>query len=211
MASGAALCTPYNFLATEILLVGHHGGGLFRELEPRGQLRLVGIVWCVIEGAPFDVVSDAIGRPGGATTVEMMEASILREQREIGGRALEVVVVHFYEQHICGRSHQPHHDFRDDAALTQTPEHRVEEIAVALVGAGYNLTVAGHDLKLLHVVDLKTKIVRGYAESAGANRSADRQEGIGNHWDGEFLGVRGHEDGVPLRAGPISNSRPRRI
>src|SRR5262245_59782869 len=132
----------------------------------------------------------------------MMEAPILREKREIGGRALEVVVVHFYEQHMCGRSHQPYHDFRDDAALTQAPEHRVEEIAVACVGAGYNLTVAGHDLKLLHVVDLKTKVVRGYAKSAGANRSADRQECIGNHRYGEFLGVRGHEDRVPLGAGP---------
>src|SRR4029453_9950201 len=138
---------------------------------------------------------------GGTATVEMMETPILRKQREIGGRALEVVVVHFYEQHMCGRSHQPHHDFRDDAALTHAPKHRVEEIAVARVGAGYNLTVAGHDLKLLQVVDLKTEVVRGYAESAGANRSADRQECIGNHRHGEFLGVRGHEDRVPLRAG----------
>ena len=102
---------------------------------------------------------------------------------------------------MCGRSHQPHHDFRDDAALTHAPKHRVEEIAVARVGAGYNLTVAGHDLKLLRVVDLKTEVVRGYAESAGANRSADRQECIGNHRHGEFLSVRGHEDRVPLRAG----------
>src|SRR5215831_7311578 len=103
---------------------------------------------------------------------------------------------------MCRRSHQPHHDFRDDAALTQTPEHRVEEIAVLRIGAGYNLTVAGDDLKLLHVVDLKTKVVRCYAESTGANRSADRQECIGNHRYGEFLSIRGHEDRVPLRAGP---------
>src|SRR5262245_8878236 len=132
----------------------------------------------------------------------MMKAPILRKQREIGGRALEVVVVHFYEQHMCGRSHQPHHDFRDDAALTKATKHRVEEIAVASVGTDYNLTVAGHDLKLLHVVDLKAKVVRGYAESAGANRSANRQKRIGNHRDGEFLGVRGHEDRVPLGAWP---------
>src|SRR5262249_12488216 len=110
----------------------------------------------------------------------MMEAPILREKRELGGRALKVAAGHFHEQQVCGRSHQPHHDSRDDAALTQTPEHCVEEIAVARVGAGYNLTVAGHDLKLLHVVDLKTKVVRGYSESAGANRSADRQKCIGN-------------------------------
>src|SRR5215510_2138006 len=50
------------------------------------------------------------------------------------------------------------------------------------------------------MVDLKTKVVGGYAESAGTNRSANRQKGIGNHWHGEFLGVRGHEDRVPLRA-----------
>ena len=79
-----------------------------------------------------------------------MEAAILGQQREIGRRALEVIVVHFYEQHIGGRSHQPHHDFRDDAALTETPEHGVEEIAIALVGAAYDLAVAGHDLELLH-------------------------------------------------------------
>src|SRR5262249_1538881 len=132
----------------------------------------------------------------------MMEAPILREQREVSRRALEVVVVHFYEQHVCGRSHQPHHHFRDDAALTQTPEHRVEEIAVVRVGASHDLTVASHDLKLLYMVDLKTKVVRCYAESAGANRSADRQKGIGNHWHGEFFGVRRHEDRVPLGAGP---------
>jgi hypothetical protein len=33
--------------------------------------------------------------------------------------------------------------------MTQTAKHRIEEIAVARVGAGYNLTLAGHDLKLL--------------------------------------------------------------
>jgi hypothetical protein len=126
--------------------------------------------------------------PAGA----FLSAPILREQREIGGRALEVVVVHFYEQHMCGRSHQPHHDFRDDAALAQTPEHGVEEIAVTFIGTRHYLTVAGHDLKL---------VVGGYAESAGADRSAGREECIGDHRHGEFLGIRGHEDGVPLRAG----------
>src|SRR4030095_14015495 len=191
-----------NFLAAEILLVGHYGGGLFRELEPRRQFRLVGLAWWVIERAPVDVLSDATGRPGCATTVEMMKAPILRKQREIGGGALEVVVVHFYEQYMRGRSHQPHHDFRDDAALTQAAKHCVEEIAAARVGAGYNLAVAGHDLKLLHVGDLKPKVVRGYAESAGADRPADRQECIGNHRHGEFLGVRSHEDRAPLGAGP---------
>src|SRR5262249_45374591 len=80
--------------------------------------RLVGIVWCVIESTAFDVVSYATSRPGGAPTVDMMEAPILREQREIRRRALEIVVIHFYEQHIGGRLHQPHHDFRDDATLT---------------------------------------------------------------------------------------------
>ena len=70
-----------------------------------------------------------------------------------------------------------------------------------LVGAGYDLAVAGHDLELLHMVDLKTKVVGGYAESAGADRSADRQERIGDHRHGQFLGIRGHQDGVPLRAG----------
>ena len=72
---------------------------------------------------------------------------------------------------------------------------------VALVRAGYDLPVAGHDLELLHMVDLKAEIVGGYAESAGADRSADRQERIGDHRHGQFLGVCGHEDGVPLRAG----------
>jgi len=51
------------------------------------------------------------------------------------------------------------------------------------------------------VVDLKTKVVGGYAESAGADRSTDRQERIGDHRHGQFLGVCSHEDGVPLRAG----------
>ena len=133
-----------NFLATEILLVGHHSSGLFRELEARGQLRLVGIVGCVIEGAPFDVVSDATGRPGGATTVEMMEAPILREQREIGGRALEVVVVLFMNNTCVGAAISRITTFVMMPAVTQTPEHRVEEIAVAHVGAASS-GVAGHD------------------------------------------------------------------
>jgi hypothetical protein len=58
--------------------------------------------------------------------------------------------------------------------------------------AGYNLPVAGHDLELLHMVDLKAQIVGGYTESAGANRSADRQERIGDHRHGQFLGICGH-------------------
>ena len=70
-----------------------------------------------------------------------------------------------------------------------------------VVGAGDDLAVAGHDLELLHVVDLKTEVVGGHAEAAGADRSADRQERVGDHRHGQFLGVRGHEDRVPLRAG----------
>src|SRR5215813_7527689 len=179
-----------HFLATEILLVGHDCGGLFRELESRGQLRLVGIVWCVIEGTAFDVVSHAAGRSAGAAAVQVMEPSILGKQREIRRRALEVVIVHFYEQHIRGRVHQPHHDFGDDAALTEAPEQGVEEIAVTLIGACHDLPVAGHHLKLLHVINLKTKVVGRYAKSAGADRSADRQKRIGDHRYRQFLGVR---------------------
>jgi hypothetical protein len=58
-----------------------------------------------------------------------------------------------------------------------------------------------YDLERLHMVDLKAEIVGGYAESAGADRSADRQERIRDHRHGQFLCVRCHEDGVPLRAG----------
>ena len=113
----------------------------------------------------FDVIPDAAGRPAGAAAVEVMEATVLGQQREVGRRALEVVVVHFYEQHIGGRGRQPHDDFRDDAALTKAPEHGVEQTAIALVGAGCDLAVAGYNLELLHMVDLKTKVVGGYAES----------------------------------------------
>src|SRR5262249_33997299 len=192
------------FLATEILLVGHDCGGLFRELESRGQLRLVGIVWCVIEGTAFDVVSHASRRSAGAAAVQVMEPSILGEQSEVRRRALEVVVVHFYEQHIRGRVHQPHHDFRDDAALTEAPEHSVEQIVVTLIGARHDLAVAGHHLKLLHVVDLKTKVIGGYAKSAGADRSTDRQKRIGDHRHRQFVGVRRHH----VEPAPISAITP---
>src|SRR5262249_10459355 len=46
-----------------------------------------------------------------------------------------------------------------------------------------------------------TKVVGRYAKSAGADRSADRQKRIGDHRYRQFLGVRCHEDGMPLRAG----------
>ena len=144
----------------------------------------------------FDVIPDAAGRPAGAAAVEVMEATVLGQQREVGRRALEVVVVHFYEQHIGGRGRQPHDDFRDDAALTKAPEHGVEQTAIALVGAGCDLAVAGYNLELLHMVDLKTKVVGGYAKSAGTDRSPDRQERVRDHRHGQFLGVRGHEDGA---------------
>ncbi len=36
---------------------------------------------------------------------------------------------------------------------------------------------------------------------SGADRTANRQERIGDHRPGEFLVVRGHQDRVPLRAG----------
>src|SRR5262249_7587203 len=140
----------------------------------------------------FDVVSDVTGWSAGSAAVEVMEASIFGEQREIGGRALEVVVVHFYEQHIRGSSHEAHHDFRDDAALAQASEHGVEEIAVALVRAGYDLPVAGHDLELWQVGDLKPEFEGVTAESAGADRPADRQKRIGDHRHGQFLGFCGH-------------------
>ena len=51
------------------------------------------------------------------------------------------------------------------------------------------------------MVDLKTKVVGGDAEPAGADRSTDREESVGDHRHGQFLGVRGHQDRVPLRAG----------
>ena len=173
----------------------------FANLSSSRQFRLVRSIGRVIEGTAFDVVPDAAGRPAGAAAIEVVEAAVLGQQREIGGRALEVIVVHFYEQHIGGCSHQPHHDFRDDAALTEAPEHGVEKIAIALVGAGCDLAVAGHDLELLHMVDLKTKVVGGYAKSAGTDRSPDRKERVGDHRHRQFLDVRGHEDGVPLRTG----------
>ena len=51
-----------------------------------------------------------------------------------------------------------------DAALIEASEHGVEEIVIAFVGAGCDVAVAGHDLELLHMVNLKTKVVGGYAE-----------------------------------------------
>ena len=51
------------------------------------------------------------------------------------------------------------------------------------------------------MVDLKTEVVGGHAESAGADRAANRQERVGDHRHGQLLRVRLHEDGVPLRAG----------
>ena len=75
-ASAAALAhAPHTSSRRKYWLVRHHGGGLFRELEPFGQLRLVGSVWWY-RGAAFDVVRDAAARPAGAAAVEVLDASI---------------------------------------------------------------------------------------------------------------------------------------
>ena len=64
-----------------------------------------------------------------------------------------------------------------------------------------------------HVVDLKTKVVRGYAEFAGAHRFADRQKGIGDHWHGAgFWAFAAMRTGCHLEPGTdLPRSRPRRI
>jgi hypothetical protein len=51
------------------------------------------------------------------------------------------------------------------------------------------------------MVDLKTEVVGGHTESAGADRAADRQERVGDHRHGQLLRVRRHQDRMPFRAG----------
>ena len=81
---------------------------------------------------------------------------------------------------MAWRRHQGNSRANDDSALAKTSQHHVEQLALAIRGAGDKPTIAGHHIEFCNVVDLRTVMMARVADAADAERSTDSDSHTGS-------------------------------
>ena len=148
-----------------------------RKIRHAGkQHAVIGSRVAVVELCAVELIAPAAGCIGKDRPLQLIEALIRQRAALIRRERREVSVIKLIPPHPGWRPHQPQGRAHNDAALTETGRHGVEDITDSRARpTSPSYAVAGHDVEREDVIGLHAMARRAAADPADRDRAPDRK------------------------------------